>query len=575
MRFQKLVWILASASLLLCVAIAFAHPADDAHLEPADVLFVSGHIYTSNPQQPWAEAIALRDGKIQNVGTDEALKRYRAEKTQVIDLGGRMMLPGMLDNHTHFLWGSYGLAGVKVNHARTLKEMEAILTDYAKANPKESWVYGDGWPYGAFWPTGLPTKELLDKIFPNRPATVMSEDGHSLWVNSRALAAAKINRDTPDPAGAARGIILRDPKTGEPTGVLEEGAKVLILRVMQAQIPEEERLRKLRLGLKFASQCGITSVINATGDIPEMEMYEKLHQRSELTVRMTTAMAEDVGVRHTLSKEELATFEEARRRFQGDWVRAGVIKFFADGVIETHTAAMIEPYADTPGKKGETLYTPEEFKKDFVELDRQGFQVMTHAIGDDAVRTVLDAYEAVEKQDGPRDRRWRLEHMEVVNSTDRPRLAKLGIIAAFQPWCCPQLGDPWADHVGKERLSDGLPWQDIVSAGATLSMGSDWPVELLDPFPILQKGATRQDAPGEAAFFPKQALTLDQMLAGYTRNNAYAEFMEKKVGSLEPGKLADLIVLSQDLYKIPADRIAKTKVLLTMVDGKVVWRNGL
>lgn len=569
-----------SLLILSCLAFASLLEAQDpgkAGVPAADTLFVRGRIYTSNPKQPWAEAIAIRNGKIQHVGSDESAQAYRGPKTEVLDLDGRMVLPGMIDNHTHFLWASYSLAGVKLEEARSLKDVETLLTKYAKDHPGEPWVYGDGWPYGAYWPGGLPTKEMLDKIFPDRPASIMSGDGHSLWVNSKAMAAAGITKDTPDPQGATRGIIIRDTKTGEPTGVFEEGAKALILRVMAKQIPESEKLKKLRLGLKFANEHGITSVINATGDIPEMELYEALHKRGELTVRMTTALAEDVGVRHTLSTEELAEFEQARKRFQGDWVRAGIIKFFADGVIETHTAAMLKPYANTPGQAGQTLYTPEEFTRDFLELDRRGFQVMTHAIGDGAVRTVLDAYETVEKQNGPRDRRWRIEHMEAVDAADRPRLAKLGVIAAFQPWCCPSPGEPWADNVGPERLSEGIPWQDVVSAGALLSMGSDWPVESLNPFPIMQMGATRMStyAPGKEAFFPKQALTLDQMLAGYTRNNAYAEFMENRVGSLEPGKLADLIVISQDLYKIPPEKIGETKVLLTVVEGRIVWRDGI
>jgi predicted amidohydrolase YtcJ len=543
----------------------------------ADVLFINGHVYTSNPAEPWVEAVAIRDGRILDAGISEVLTKYRGQNTQVIDLAGRMAMPGMIDTHTHFLWGSYGLAGIQLYEARNVEEVQKILREYATSHPDEKWVYGAGWHYGSFWPTGLPTKELLDLVFPDRPVALMSEDGHSVWVNSKALAAAKITRNTPDPGGAARGIIVREGKTGEATGVLEEGAKRLVLNVMESAVSQNEKLRRIRLGMTFANQHGITGIVNATGDLAEMELYQELHKRGELTVRTTTAFAEDVGVRHTLSKQELANFEEARRRFHDDWVRAGIIKFFADGVIETHTAAMLAPYANTPGQRGDTLYTPEEFKRYFLELDGLGFQVMTHAIGDGAVRTTLDAYEEVEKQHGPRDRRWRIEHLETVDAADRPRLGKLRVLAAIQPWCCPQKGEPWADNVGPERLSEGIPWQDIVSAGATLIMGSDWPVESLDPFPILQMGATRKSTfqKSEEAFFPKQALTLDQMLAGYTRNAAYGEFMEDRLGTLQAGKLADMIVLSQDLYKVPPDSITKTKVLLTMVGGKIVWRDGI
>ena len=557
---------------------------------PADLVLVKGHIYTSNPAAPWAEAVAIRQGKIVLAGTNGQVEKYRGAGTQVIDLGGRMAMPGILDTHTHFLWGSAGLAGVLLYDAKTVEQVRQTLLDYAKAHPlakakaDEKWVYGAGWNYG-FFPTadGLPTKALLDEAFPDRPAAFLSSDGHSLWVNSQALAAANIHHATPNPGAggaAVRGIIVRDAKSGEATGVLEEGAKNLVLSVLP--VTHEQKLSHIRLGMVEANSHGVTGVVNATGDIPEMELYQELHQRGELTVRMTTAFATDVGVRHTISPEELATFDEARRRFHDDWVRAGIIKFFADGVIETHTAAMLEPYANTPGQKGSTLYTPEEFRRDFLALDKHGYQVMTHAIGDGAVRTTLDAYEAVEKEDGPRDRRWRIEHIEAIKPVDVPRFAKLGVIVSIQPWCCPSLGapwgdEPWADNVGAGRLSEGLRWHDLAASGALMINGSDWPVDTLNPFPSMQIALTRQTIDGQPAegFYPDQRLTLPELLAGYTRNGAYAEFMEDKVGSLESGKLADVIVLSQDLFQVPASSVGKTKVVLTVVGGKVVWRQGM
>ena len=386
---------------------------------PASIatVLLHGRIYTANQTQPWAQAVAIRGDQIIAVGTDEQVMAKAGTSAKVIDLHGRMTLPGLIDTHTHFLWGSYALAGIRLDTARNVAEVKQRVQAYATAHPTENWVYGAGWQYGSFWPTGLPTKDLLDASFPNRPVVILSGDGHSLWVNSKALALAHITRSTPDPVGAARGTIMRDKKTGEPTGVLEEGAKRLVLDVMK--VAPAEQFRRLHLGMEFANQRGITSVVNATGDIPEMAMYAQLHSQGQLTVRMTTAFAQDVGVRHTLSPEELSQFETARSRFHDDWVRAGIIKFFADGVIETHSAAMLEPYSNSPsGDKGTALYTLAEFKKDFLELDKRGFQVMTHAIGDGAVRSVLDAYEYVVQQDGPRDRRWRIEHMETVNPAD-------------------------------------------------------------------------------------------------------------------------------------------------------------
>ncbi|MGH9580338.1 MAG: amidohydrolase, partial [Terriglobales bacterium] len=359
------------------------------------------------------------------------------------------------------------------------------------------------------------------------------------------------------------------------TGVLKESATELVRRV----IPEptrKEKLAALRAGMRLANQRGLTSVLNATGSVEEMELYAELARRGELTVRTTTALR----LAPELTPDLLKTYEDARKRFQGPWVRAGVIKAFADGVIESHTAAMLKPYADDPSQSGSTNYSPEQFRSLVGELDRRGFQVITHAIGDRGIRMVLDAYEAVFKASPPRDRRFRIEHIENIDPADVPRLGKLGVIASMQPYhYYPEsnLIEVWARNVGPQRVPHSWPTRDLAAGGARLAFGSDWPVVSLDPFIGIQNAITRQQANGEpeGGWVGEQRVTLQQALAAYTRDAAFAQFEEKIKGSLEPGKLADVVVLSQNLFEVPPLAIRQTRVLLTIVGGRIVHHEGL
>ncbi len=521
---------------------------------------------------PWAQALALRGTKILAVGEEKDVINLRGARSIVIDLGGRMAMPGIIDSHSHFLDGSLSLDQIALDDAYTVKEVQEHIRAFAAAHADRKWLLGRGWLYDAFKPSGLPTKQLLDELVPDRPVVLECYDGHSLWVNSRALALAGVTRETPDPkkGGLVVGTIVRDPASGEATGVLKEDAMEIVRRIVP-QPARAEKLRAIRAGLKLANQHGLTSVVNASGSIEEMELYDELRGRGELTVRMTTALM----MEPELSAELLTRYEESRRRFRGEWVRAGVVKAFMDGVIESHTAAMLAPYADDLKLIGSMNYAPEQFRKNVQELDRRSFQVMTHAIGDRGVRTVLDAYEAVIKANGPRDRRFRVEHIETVDPTDIPRFGKLSVIAGMQPYhCFPEsnLINVWGRNVGEIRMPYSFAWHDIAAGGAKLAFGSDWPVVSLDPFIGIQNAVTREDNKGQppGGWTGHQKVTLEQALAAYTRDAAYAEFEDKVKGALEPGKLADVIVLSQNLFEIAPRDIHKTSVVLTIVGGKIV-----
>lgn len=550
-------------------------PARTGEEAPADILLLHGQIYTSNPGQPWAEALAIRGSKILAVGKDSEISRLGGPNSRVIDLGGRMAMPGIIDSHIHFLEGSLSLGQFDLGDAYSVEEIQRRVKAYAQAHPASRWLLGHGWLYDAFKPSGLPDKQFLDEVVPDRPVVVDCYDGHSVWLNSRALELAHITRETPDPkqGDVLLGTIVKDPETGEPTGVLKEEAASLVRRV----IPEpsrEDKLRALGAGLEEAKRHGVTSVINASGSIEEMELYDELRRQGKLTVRTTTALVLDPR----LTPEPYDSYELARRRFNDEWVRAGVIKAFMDGVVESHTAAMLQPYADDARLSGSLNFTPEQFRQIVAELDRRHFQIITHAIGDRAVRTILDSYQNAQAVNGSRDRRFRIEHIETINPADIPRFGRLGVIASMQPYHCypePNLFNIWARNIGAARLPYSFAWHDIAASGAWLAFGSDWPVVSLDPFIGIQNAVTRQDNSGKppGGWVGHQKITLDQALAAYTRDAAYAEFEDNLLGTLEPGKLADVIVLSQNLFNIAPLEIRKTSVELTIVGGMVVFQH--
>ena len=548
-----------------------------ADQERATLVVRGGSVYTARKDGARAEAIAVSGNRILAVGSRTTIDGYIGPFTRVIDVRGGIVLPGFIDTHTHFVWGSLARTRVALGDAVDTHEVEHRLAAYARSHPHEPWILGGDWVYDTF-PASGPTKALLDRVIPDRPVALDSFDGHSMWLNSKALALAGITRKTQDITknGRVVGIIVRDPASGEPTGVLKEVAQNLALAV----IPKPSREKMLGLlhgGMVAANGLGVTSVINASGDLDEMALYDTLRTRRQLMVRTTTSYSNINGTPHTMSSGELNDFEEARRRYKGDWVRAGIVKFFMDGVVEGHTAALLEPYANQPGNRGRAYYPQGKYDAFLAEVDRRGFAVITHAIGDAAVREALDGYEYAVRVNGPRDRRWRVEHIEVCDRHDVPRFGKLGVIASMQPyhWCCHDStgNDAWARNLGHGRWDEGFQWRDILAGGATMIHGSDWPVVTIDPLIGVYSALTREDLSGKppGGWFPHQRLQLPDILAGYTRNAAYASFMEDRLGTLEPGKLADLVLLEHDLARVPAAEVLHTQVLATVLDGKVVY----
>jgi len=550
-------------TLVTAAAAADSHPA-------ADMIVVNAHAYTVDARQPWAEAIAVKDGKILAVTDKVAIATYRGRTTKIVDAQGRLLLPGFTDCHIHFMDGSLGLTRVDLNGAATVAEIQKRVKLYADSHPDASWIQGMGWTYPTFKPSGLPDKRVLDEVVPDRAVFLIAFDGHSSWANSKALAMAGIDRNTADPAN---GNIVRD-ENGDATGALKEAAGDLIDR----KIPKPtraERLDALRKGIHEANRVGLVRVHSAGQDFEYLDLYDELRKGDELSLRFYISyFLNPPGLTPEINKQ----IEDARRQYHDDWISGGVVKTMLDGVVEAHTAAMLAPYSDDPKQSGKLFWDPEQYKSAVADLDRRGYQIFTHAIGDKAVRLALDAYQNAEEVNHTHDARPRIEHIETISSQDIDRFGKLGVIASMQPLHSYPDEDTlgiWARNIGPERATRPWVWRSIQLKGGVLAFGSDWPVVTLNPWRGVQTAITRQTEEGEpiGGFVPQQRLSLEDTIRAYTLGAAFAGHREKSEGSLEPGKLADFIVLDRDLFKIEPSDIGKAEVLLTVVGGKIVYES--
>jgi predicted amidohydrolase YtcJ len=493
----------------------------------------------------------------------------------VIHLGGRLVLPGFEDAHVHLIDGSISLGRVDLADLPDLAAIQARIKAWARAHPQESWVVGGGWAYASF-PGGLPTRQQLDAVVADRPALLESYDVHSAWANSRALALAGITRATKDPVG---GVIVRDPKTGEPTGALKEKPAVDLVKLKVPEPGPAERYQSLLRGMRLLSSVGITSVqdaglLSASGDVEaDIAMLDRARREGRLGVRVKAAVHLEPG-------KVAATIAQAKRlaaRYRDGWLKVAGVKLFVDGVIESKTAALLEPYAGETSL-GTANWTAEALNAAVTAADREGLQAWLHAIGDQGVRLALDAHEAALRANGRLDRRGRIEHIETVQASDYARFKPLGVIASMQPLHAnpdQTVLSAWAGALGPERASRAFSWAAFEKAGARLVFGSDWPVVSPSVMRGLFCAVTRRTRDGSPAggWLPQHALSIESALRHYTIDAAYASFSEAETGSLEPGKRADVVVLSDDILKGPPETLLKTKVLLTLVDGKPMYRD--
>ena len=532
-----------------------------------DLIITNGRVYTAK-DGAFAEALAVRGNTILRVGSNRDIKRLRRPQTQMIDAHGAAVLPGFNDSHTHLLAGGLAMAHLDLLGATTLEQIQRAIGDYATAHPDRPWIRGRGWYYEPF-PEGLPTRHLLDELVSDRPAYFTAYDGHTGWANSKALAAAGITSETPDPAD---GTIVKDPRTGEPTGVLKEAAMRLVTDVLPA-VTRDDRLAALRRAIGQAHTVGVTSVQNAGGSVDDFALYDELRQMGELDLRVYNAISATAA----FGERQLAVFEATRAAYADDPVlKAGAVKLMLDGVVESHTAAMLDDYANR-SSAGRTNFTRTELERVVTLLDAKGWQVFIHAIGDRAIRSALDAFEHAARANPPprRGRRHRIEHIETIDPGDIPRFGRLGVIASQQPYHgapAPNQIEVWRTNLGERRANRAWVYNSLRRAGAPLAFGSDWPVVPLDPRLGLHVASTRTSLDGEpeGGWIPDERLPLTAAIDAYTAGGAWASFDEQRKGTLEAGMLADIVVLTSDIFA-PGARILDSQVALTIFNGRVVY----
>jgi predicted amidohydrolase YtcJ len=532
----------------------------------ADLIITNAKVWTVDKTHPAAQAVAVVGDRIIAVGSNAEVEVLRGTATKVIDAGGKLLLPGFNDAHVHFVDGGLQLDSVQLNDATGTDEFVRRVRERAQKTPKGEWIQGGDWDETKWNPPNLPTIEMVDPVTPDNPVFLSRSDGHGALANSTALRLAGITAQTPNPPG---GVIVRDAQ-GNPTGALKDAAKDLVIKVIPP-LSHDQRLRAMRRALEYAASLGVTSVqhMNDSEDnYTDIRAYGELLQSGELTTRVYVAPA--------ISDWQDQAKVGIRRAFGSSYLRIGALKTFADGSLGSETAYFFDPYTDDPsnsGLLGKQMQPLSRVRDWMTQADAAGLQLCTHAIGDHAISTVLDLYTDVVKANRGMERRFRIEHAQHMAANDFARFAQLDVIASVQPYQAIDDGR-WAEaRIGHDRASRTYAFRSFLNHGVHLAFGTDWDFAPLNPLLTVYAAVTRATLDGKnpGGWFPEQKLTVEEAVEAYTTGSAYAEFQERDKGSITPGKLADMVLLSDDIFTIDPVKIRDVKVLKTIVGGTLVW----
>lgn len=547
--------------ILLSCIIFFVSAVLHAQM-PNKTALINGKVYTADTNKKWTQAVLIEGNRILFTGTNDEVKKLSDNNTETIDLGGKLLLPGFIDNHTHFISGGFYLNGLDLRPAKSTTEFKNILKDYVKKHPK-GWIVGGDWDHEAWEKKDLPHKSWIDDFTKDQPVLINRFDGHMALANSAALKLAGITKDTKSPDG---GLIVKDPVTGEPTGMLKDNAMSLVYTLIPDP-SQEEYDQACALALDWAKSLGVTSIQDITYK-NDLLVYQRFQKADKLTCRVYTRLP--------VSEYKNLVNAGITANFGSDLIKLGSLKVFADGSLGSSTAWFFEPYVQDTTTSGlpNDIVTDGRLREWALDADKNGLQLSIHAIGDKANRYILDLFGEIVATNPAWDRRFRIEHAQHIRFEDIPLFKKFGVIASVQPYHCIDDG-VWAEkRIGPERIKYTYPFRSFRDSGVKMTFGSDWTVATLNPILGIYAAVTRRtlDDKNPNGWVPEQKITVEEAVNAYTINNAYGAFEENDKGSITPGKLADLVVLDSDIFTIDPAKIKDSKVVMTIFDGKIIYK---